>query len=397
MEKRTKAALVFLAVVLAGFDASFSRAAPVHHESILEVKNPLDVPRSEQVLALPLAAVIAKTHVDPKQLAIEDLASHTELATQLYSSKAGEAPDQLLVLVNIAAHQTIRLRIHESVHPYAATPRVYGRPVPERMDDFAWENDKVAYRVYGPALQATGEITSGIDVWSKRVPDLIINAWYARDAVGIRTRNPALSYHKDNGQGLDAYDVGPSRGCGGTSIWNDGKLFSSKNYTSVKILASGPIRFEFRLQYAPWDAGEDTVSEQKTITLDAGSHLNRIRSNFSITGPEPVKIAAGLAMHPGAQLLDSSSKDILAVWEPLSGTAAGMDGTAIVLPDLLSAEKTQVAGNALFLFPAASAITIAYYAGAAWSKSDIPTPEAWNTYLNRFALELEHPLEIHWR
>ncbi len=31
--------------------------------------------------------------------------------------------------------------------------RVYGRFVRERFDDFAWENDRVAHRVYGPALE----------------------------------------------------------------------------------------------------------------------------------------------------------------------------------------------------------------------------------------------------
>jgi len=35
--------------------------------------------------------------------------------------------------------------------------------VPERMDDLAWENDKVAHRIYGPAVRASLE-SSGIDV-----------------------------------------------------------------------------------------------------------------------------------------------------------------------------------------------------------------------------------------
>ena len=70
-----------------------------------------------------------------------------------------------------------------TITPHGLWPRV-----PERKDDFVWENDKVAYRVYGPALQAMGEITSGIDVWSKRVPDLIVNAWYnAMRKVSART------------------------------------------------------------------------------------------------------------------------------------------------------------------------------------------------------------------
>ena len=34
---------------------------------------------------------------------------------------------------------------------------VCGKQYPERVDDIAWENDRTAYRVYGPALQRTGE------------------------------------------------------------------------------------------------------------------------------------------------------------------------------------------------------------------------------------------------
>ena len=46
-----------------------------------------------------------------------------------------------------------------------------GRFVRERNDDFAWENDLVAHRVYGPALETAKKeplVSSGIDVWVKR-------------------------------------------------------------------------------------------------------------------------------------------------------------------------------------------------------------------------------------
>ena len=55
---------------------------------------------------------------------------------------------------------------------------VYGRLVPERKDDIAWENDRGAYRIYGPALEKTGERSFGTDVWVKNTPDLVINDRY---------------------------------------------------------------------------------------------------------------------------------------------------------------------------------------------------------------------------
>ena len=163
---------------------------------------------------------------------------------------------------------------------------------------FCRENRLVAYRVYGPALQATGEIASGIDVWSKRVPNFVIDTFYKRDAEGQRTKNNALSYHKDNGQGLDSYEVGPSRGCGGTAVFADGKLFASKNYIRLKQLSTGPIRFSFEVTYAPWSADGDgngvEVTETKRITLDAGSRLNRIDSTYTFAGDKIDRRGGGI-------------------------------------------------------------------------------------------------------
>ena len=49
-----------------------------------------------------------------------------------------------------------------------------GRVYPERVDDIAWENDRAAYRAYGPALQATGEKAYGYDV----LPNVFPNRWW---------------------------------------------------------------------------------------------------------------------------------------------------------------------------------------------------------------------------
>ena len=51
------------------------------------------------------------------------------------------------------------------------------RFVPERKDDFAFENDKVAFRIYGPTLRDSKE-NSGVDCWVKRVDYPIIDKWY---------------------------------------------------------------------------------------------------------------------------------------------------------------------------------------------------------------------------
>jgi hypothetical protein len=117
-------------------------------------------------------------------------------------------------------------------------PAAYARLVPERKDDLAWENDKVAFRVYGPALRAGAE-DSGIDAWTKRVPYPVLNSWYRRD------RMEKISYHQDHGEGLDAYHVGNTRGCGGLGLWIDGKLVTADTYIGYKIHWTTPDVAEF--------------------------------------------------------------------------------------------------------------------------------------------------------
>ena len=79
----------------------------------------------------------------------------------------------------------------------------FGRFVPEREDDFAWENDKVAFRIYGPSSNGKGQV-SGVDAWLKKVPYSIIDKWYAEHLSGT-------SYHEDQGEGYDPFHVGDSR------------------------------------------------------------------------------------------------------------------------------------------------------------------------------------------
>ncbi|HEY0794934.1 MAG TPA: DUF4861 family protein [Acidisarcina sp.] len=388
--------LLFLPAVIGGVEAGASARHRGGASTVqLVVMNPVGVSRPEELVTIPLAEVAANTGIgDPRRVRVVDVSTQKELPTQVEATVEGHPADRLLVLVSLGAERSVQLRFHAG-ESAAAAPLVYGRAVPERKDDFAWENDKVAYRVYGAALEAGGEVSSGIDVWSKRTARLIVNDWYARDAEGQRTKNPALSYHRDNGDGLDSYDVGSTRGCGGTGVWADGKLYVSRNYTSVEVLEPGPLRLRFRLQYAAWRAGEQTITEEKLITLDAGSHMNRIESSFHFAGARSAQVALGLGLHSGSASIPVG-EGVLAVWEPLTNPAAGMDGTAILLPPGTTSSQVDAAGNRLLLVTAQSGVPVIYFAGAGWSKSDMPDTDAWAAYLREYRMRLEHPLKLRW-
>ena len=109
----------------------------------------------------------------------------------------------------------------------APAARTFARYVPERIDDFAWENDKIAFRAYGPKARKGAE-NSGIDCWLKRVEYPIIDKWYGQ----MNTK----TYHKDWGEGHDPYHVGSSAGCGGTCIWLNGKREPLETYTKQEVI-----------------------------------------------------------------------------------------------------------------------------------------------------------------
>lgn len=366
----------------------------------LEITNPLNTDRTQEVIELPMASVLQAARLSgaqAKTIVATDAATGKALPSQLYASKSGVDPDTFLLLVTLKAHGKERIVFKASASAPKFDSLVFGRPVPERKDDFAWENQLVTYRIYGPALQATGEVTSGIDVWSKRIPNFIIDDFYRRDAQSGSTHNPALSYHKDNGIGLDSYDVGPTPGCGGTAVYSGGKLLPSKNYTSVRILSSGPLRFAFEVVYAPWDADGVSVAETKQIILDAGSHLNRIRSVYTWQGTQSLELAAGVTVHKGAEASIPVANAVVAVWDIPQDPTAGHIATGLLALSQQHAKSVAETGHDLLMFSRRSGEPFTYYAGSGWSKSDMPTQEAWAKYLTNHLQMLEHPLILRWK
>jgi hypothetical protein len=217
------------------------------------------------------------------------------------------------------------------------TAQAFARYIPERLDDFAWENDKIGHRTYGPALAAPAEgtgkevlVTSGLDIWCKRVSYPIVDRWYNKGHD---------HYHKDEGEGMDMYNVGPSRGCGGTGIWDAAtkQFFVGRNYKAWKVIANGPIRAIFELTYETWMANGIMVSEVKRFTVDAGHNLDLIESTFAITGAKEVTVGIGLNKNPAdkgqepkIEFAPASADGALAQWTVMKSN--GALGTAIIVP-----------------------------------------------------------------
>ena len=194
-----------------------------------------------------------------------------EYATYQITSNPEDETDSLLIFPAIVKANASSVYTIRKGKPGVFQSKVAGRLVPERKDDFNWENDRVAFRMYGPALQATGEISNGIDLWAKRTDRLVADKWYAEELSGKST------YHTDNGEGLDFYKVGPTLGAGAAAPYLNDQLWFSRNFTTYEILDKGPLRITFRLNYDAFNVDKlGEVSSTRIISLDAGSQLNKI-------------------------------------------------------------------------------------------------------------------------
>lgn len=398
---RTKGRGIAVLLALWGTVAGVATAAPAAGRAAtpleLAVSNPLMLARHDEVLSLPLAEVLQRRpQWRSHPLAARVAGSAGWLPTQLYASDGGSVLDRLLVQLDIAPHATERLEIVPAPASMLALPNpLYARLVPERDDDFAWENEQVAYRIYGTALEKTGQVFPGIDVWSKRPPRRVVDAWYRRDAEGERLNDPSMSYHIDHGDGLDSYDVGHTPGDGGTAGWLDGAPVATRNASRVRITALGPVRLRFEVDYPAWRIGNALVHQHKVITLDAGSHLNRQVVTYRIEGASRATVAAGVAVHAGADLVHDDATRI-AVWDTPQKASAGHIATALLLAPGEAARYAGTRDAAWALFDVADGDSIRFASGAGWSQGDMPDFHAWQTYLYDYSLRWSNPLRVRW-
>jgi rhamnogalacturonyl hydrolase YesR len=268
----------------------------------------------------------------------------------------------------LAGSEMYRLALSEL--PAAA----YCAFLPQRMDDFAWENDRIAFRVYGPALERTGEISSGIDVWVKRTRRPIVEQWYY-----------LADYHEDHGEGLDMYKVGSSRGCGGTGIWRNGKLYVANNFLTCHVLECGPKRAVFELSYAPYDAGGITIHEIRRISLETGSNLNRIECLFDWDGgPEQLPVVVGIVKREGGGSVEAGNDGSwMTYWEP-EQAPNGTIGCGLVMTS--AARPVETKDQAFLQTRVKRGLPLVYYAGAGWTRSgDFADKDSWVKYVTEFS------------
>ncbi|WP_294960702.1 DUF4861 family protein [uncultured Flavobacterium sp.] len=381
---------LFIITILTANFTAFSQ------NKIITITNNLKIDRAFETIELTKKSLGLNADSKLENYAVKEIGSNSYLETQTVDNDGDGNADVLLFQPKIKASSKQDFEVLVGTNPTASkVVNCYSRFVPERTDDYAWENNKVAFRTYGPVAQKMvedkipgGTLTSGIDAWLKRVDYPIINKWYEKATNGTGT------YHKDTGEGLDNFHVGDSRGVGGIAVNVDGKYYFSKNFISWKTITTGPIRTSFILTYADWDAKGNKITESKLISLDYGSQLSRFEIN--ITGTR--QIAAGLTLHDKKGAIGTNLKEgWLSYWEPIDDSEIGIGlvapkNTLLSFDNHVTDEKdlSNLYGNISVKNNKAI-----YYVGFGWKKgSPFQTKQEWEKYLSSFAEKINNPLIV---
>jgi hypothetical protein len=375
----------------------------------ITVTQDLSIARPSETIAVPWKSVNdALPHAGIQHIVVKDAGGRvlphqvTNVAPEAKDpQRNGVAYGDLLFQHDFApGEKSATFTVEKSDAVVAPFPtKVSARIVPERLDDFAWENDKIAHRTYGPALAAPAPAgsdkevlkTSGLDIWFKRVPYPIVDRWYN---IGHD------HYHHDEGEGIDMYNVGTTLGAGGTGIWAGGKLYSGINFTHWKVLANGPVRAIFELTYDGWDAAGTQVSEVKRFTVDAGHYFDRIDSTFTFAGGRPLTVAVGLNKEPAdkgedakATLAEDKASKALVQW--VAQKKMGDFGVAVIVPSAGNPAFGTDARNAFMLAPATSGQPLRYHVGAAWTRAgEITSEQQWKRYVADEAARVASPVRV---
>ena len=282
----------------------------------------------------------------------------------------------LVALLSLAACQTQQ------------SAKVYGRYVPERKDDFAWENEYAAFRMYGAALKPENP-SNGVDLWLKNSPALVVDTMYGRE---LKDNRP---YHINYDGNLDCYKVAHTCGAGGLVVLTTSNNLEQPQtdqtwiggpYDRWEILEQSPERFVFRLEYDSLLVADQILRETITITAEAGQMLNRADVVLTSNNLEPSQTISNLLAGGGIYLHDTIDKveyvdaetiryteDALSDkqaarmnYEYNGSTSQGRITLTVRTPGATRTESRD--GNLIAVRPYQLGDTLTYFFGATWSE-----------------------------
>ena len=318
---------------------------------------------------------------------------------------------KLLVQVQVAPQSTATFSIVTG-EPKAYRLDVNGRIYPNREDDLTWENDRNSWRMYGPKMHGKG--VAGFDTFAKNVTYPIQDQLYHNEltSYGVNERlkrqgrgsewaqvhRDLYTYHRNRGQGMDAYTVGATLGAGAPALLDGDKLLLPDVYERAEILDNGPLRFTVREEM--YEA--NGVKEIRLISQDKGTHLAKIQSSYNLDNTS-ILPCAGIVVHesqPRAYLINKKWNYV--TYADALDTPKGQNGQlyiGVLFPEKMKALKylplkEKKSGAVGHVIGVGKGTSITYFAGSAWSQYDVPNQQVWDALLQGYAQNLKQPLEV---
>ena len=349
----------------------------------LTISNPTSAQRSELV-AIDAAALGIGVG---KGVVVRDV-SNIERPTQWTHD------GKLLMEVHVRPHGEAVFTLQPGT-PTAFRSWVDGRQYPERLDDIAFENDRIGFRIYGPALQKKGEKGYGYDLWVKRTTEFVLGELYRND--------PRLSFHLDYGKGVDCFAVGPTLGCGTPAILQNGEIRFPWCYETYKILDKGPLRFTVQIDFS---TTADGITEHRILSIDKGS--NFVESTVWFDGlKNPTDVLAGFPIRSAGAETVVKGSDYIQYADPTIEPDRYQTQVyvALLFPDQNAtphsgqrSEKVDIDivqhHGVGILRHYTSNQRFHYFIGAAWSEFDVRSQDEWQCRINGFLQAKKQPLVV---
>ena len=453
MMKGITAKSLMMLMALAGsnychaLQATPAKAQEAIQQATIVVSNPTSTPRTE-LISLSMSEVKAKLgNATPKK-------GETYIVKNKRGQQIGSQITHdgiLLIDASVRPHGSATYYVSIG-KPYKQKVWTTGALYKIRKDDIAWENDRCAYRVYGPALQKTGERSFGTDIWVKNTPDTVVYERYIKDMNGnikgdkidakVRTlqkqekaekntakaeKNAATaaalakqikvlqaesretdilsSFHLDHGNGLDPYRVGATLGLGAPSLMVGTQQYLPYCHKTYRILDNGPLRFTVELTYNPSTVGDmQNVVEHRIISLDKGSNFNKMTVWYDgLT--TPTDFATGFPIHEEDTETKTFAKDYVSYADPTDNIEVNNSQVyvGVLFPEgidhtyyqLFDKKHDGATGHALGLKRGLkNGEKYSYYFGAAWSKYDVRSYAEWQIRIKDYLDARKMPLKI---
>ncbi len=349
----------------------------------ITIENSLPSDRIAETVEIPVSVIAARLpESNPLKLVVTDRKGNEVPSQVIYAGQP--EPRSLIFQADVRANATAVYFIAAG-EPAEYETKTFGRFVPERYDDYAWENDRIAFRIYGPALIEKDGPSNGLDIWIKRTDKMVIDRWYADYLAGKNT------YHDDNGEGCDCYKVGRTLGAGAMAPFVDDSLWLGINFETWQTLDNGPLRTSLRLTYPPFMVRNVPVTETRTISLDAGSQLTKVTEEYSGLDEE-FTVAAGIVKREeGSPLLFPPDQNAIAYRLDEGNGGITYIGTVLTTPATAVIDGPD---HILIVTRYTPGTPLVYYTGAGWSKWGFENDRAWSDYITTFSQKIRSPLKV---